>query len=228
LQRRIQREKAALSLVSVRELTRQSRAQTAALRVPHAQVTSRAWERVVTAALAVRVARRPRARHERCDDACMRSVSDPDSNPEPESRSDVLKLLIVEDEVSTVFAMREFFSFTGYQVDCVTSAAEAACLLERLRYDVVITDLHLTPNRCAEGMSVLARARSLSPQSLIVMLTAYGTEGSEREAYETGVNLYETKPVGLADLAARIEDARHNRAHAVLNTGEECGGGWPR
>jgi DNA-binding response OmpR family regulator len=159
----------------------------------------------------------------------MRSVSDSDSNPEPESRSDVLKLLIVEDEVSTVFAMREFFSFTGYQVDCVTSVAEAAFLLDRLRYDVVITDLHLTPNRCAEGMSVLARARSLSPRSLIVMLTAYGTEGSEREAYEIGVNLYETKPVGLADLAARIEDARLDRAHAAVpNTGEECGGGWPR
>jgi DNA-binding response OmpR family regulator len=159
----------------------------------------------------------------------MRSVSDSDSNPEAESRSDALKLLIVEDEVSTVFAMREFFSFMGYQVDCVTSAPEAAFLLERRRYDVVITDLHLTPNRCAEGMTVLARARSLSPQSLIVMLTAYGTEGSEREAYDTGVNLYETKPVGLAELATRIEDARHDQSRAALpNAGEECGGGWPR
>jgi DNA-binding response OmpR family regulator len=141
----------------------------------------------------------------------------------------MLKLLIVEDEVSTVFAMREFFTFTGYQVDCVTSAAEAGFLLERRRYDVVITDLHLTPNRCAEGMTVLARARSLSPQSLIVMLTAYGTEGSEREAYETGVNLYETKPVGLAELAARIEDARHDQSRTARpNAGEECGGAWPR
>ena len=159
----------------------------------------------------------------------MRSVSDPDSTPDTESRSDTLKLLIVEDEVSTVFAMREFFTFTGYHVDCVTSAAEAAFLLERRRYDVVITDLHLTPNRCAEGMTVLARARSLSPQSLIVMLTAYGTERSEREAYETGVNLYETKPVGLAELAARIEDARLDQSRTARpNAGEECGGGWPR
>ena len=159
----------------------------------------------------------------------MRPVSSPDSNPERESQSGVLKLLIVEDEISTVFAMREFFSFTGYQVDCVTSAAEATFLLERRRYDVVITDLHLTPNRCAEGMTVLARARGYSPQALIVMLTAYGTEGSEREAYDTGVNLYETKPVGLADLAARIEDARHDQSRAALpEAGEECGGAWPR
>jgi DNA-binding response OmpR family regulator len=159
----------------------------------------------------------------------MRPVSNPDSNPEPESRSGVLKLLIVEDEISTIFAMREFFSFTGYYVDCVTSASEAFFLLDRRRYDVVITDLHLTPNRCAEGMTVLARARRLSPQSLIVMLTAYGTAESEREAYEIGVNLYETKPVGLAELAARIDGSRHDQSHAAVpNAGEERGGAWPR
>ena len=128
-----------------------------------------------------------------------------------------------------MFAMREFFSFTGYQVDCVMSAAEATFLLERTRYDVVITDLHLTPNRCAEGMTVLARARTFSPRALIVMLTAYGSEGSKREAYKTGANLYETKPVGLADLSARIEDARNDQSRAAVpEAGGECGGAWPR
>jgi DNA-binding response OmpR family regulator len=159
----------------------------------------------------------------------MRPVPNLDSNPEPESQPGVLKLLIVEDEISTVFAMREFFSFTGYQVDCVTSATEATFLLERRRYDVVITDLHLTPNRSGEGMTVLARARGLSPQAVIVMLTAYGSEGSKREAYDTGVNLYETKPVGLAELAARIDDARNDQSRGALPAAnEEYGGAWPR
>jgi DNA-binding response OmpR family regulator len=144
-------------------------------------------------------------------------------------RPAVLKLLIVEDEISTVFAMREFFSFTGYQVDCVTNVSEATFLLERGNYDVVITDLHLTPNRCAEGMTILARARSFNPHALIVMLTAYASDGSEREAYSSGVNLYETKPVGLAELAARIDDARHDLSRAEQpRAGGEYGGAWPR
>ena len=156
----------------------------------------------------------------------MRPVSHLD---QPESRSGVLKLLIVEDEISTVFAMREFFSFTGYQVDSATDATEATRLLERSRYDVVITDLHLTPNRCAEGMTVLACARSLNPQALVVMLTAYASAESERDAYSGGVNLYETKPVGLAELAARIDAARSDGSSAAWpRAGGEHGGVCPQ
>ena len=131
----------------------------------------------------------------------------PVANHEQPERLRALKLLIVEDEISTVFAMREFFAFTGYQVDCASSAADAIFLLDRNHYDVVITDLHLTPSRLAEGMTVLKRARRLNAQALIVMLTAYGSEESEREASDGGVDLYETKPVGLVVLAARIEAA---------------------
>ncbi len=156
----------------------------------------------------------------------MRPVSNLDP---PASRAGALKLLIVEDEASTVFAMREFFSFTGYEVDCAAGAIEGTLLLERSRYDVVITDLHLTPNRCAEGMTVLSCARRANPHALIVMLTAYASEGSEREAHRCGVNLYETKPVGLAELAARIEAARNNESPAVRpRAGGEWGGECPQ
>jgi DNA-binding response OmpR family regulator len=101
-------------------------------------------------------------------------------------------------------------------------------LIDRSPYDVVITDLHLSPHRCAEGMAVLARARSRNPQALIVMLTAYGSEGSEHEAYSNGVNLYETKPVGLAKLAASIETARSERSvHATNKPHGEWSGSCP-
>lgn len=161
----------------------------------------------------------------RCPDA-MRPVSELDR--QEWQQPGVPKLLIVEDEISTVFAMREFFSFNGYQVDCAPGETEAMAFLDRGAYDVVITDLHLTPHRCAEGMAVLARARSRNPRALIVMLTAYGSEGSEHEAYSHGVNLYETKPVGLAKLAASIEAARADgSAHAMGKTNGEWGGSCP-
>jgi CheY-like chemotaxis protein len=91
----------------------------------------------------------------------------------------------------------------------------------------VITDLHLTPHRCAEGMAVLARARSRNPRALIVMLTAYASEGSEHEALSHGVNLYETKPVGLAKLAALIESARSDGPVQTKAKTNEWGGSCP-
>ena len=126
----------------------------------------------------------------------------------------VPRLLIVEDEVSTVFAIREFFAFNGYVVDCAACPPDAMLFLTRHRYDIVITDLHLTPYRCAEGMSVLDRARTLNPDALIIMLTAYATEGSEEDAYKHGATLFETKPIGLAELAARIEAVREGHGFA--------------
>jgi len=124
--------------------------------------------------------------------------------------------------------MREFFSFNGYRVDCASGESDAMAFLDRSPYDVVITDLHLTPHRCAEGMAVLGRARSRNPRALIVMLTAYASEGSEHEAHRNGVNLYETKPVGLAKLAASIEAARNDRSiSATAKTSGEWGGSCP-
>ena len=104
----------------------------------------------------------------------------------------------------------------------VRAAVEIGARL-RGSYDVVITDLHLTPHRCAEGMNVLTRARRLNPGATIVMLTAYTSEGSEQEAYRNGVNLYETKPVGLAKLAACIEAARDGSAQPSMKSGGEWG-----
>src|SRR5215470_8632154 len=155
----------------------------------------------------------------------MQPVSSSEHQPDAPARG--RRLLIVEDEISTIFAMREFFSFNGYHVDCAAGATDAMVLLDRGSYDVVITDLHLTPHRCAEGMSVLTRARSRNPRALIVMLTAYGSEGSEHEAYSHGVNLYETKPVGLAKLAASIEAARTDRSMQAAKTNGEWGGSCP-
>ena len=151
----------------------------------------------------------------------MQPVSSSEHQPDASSRS--RRLLIVEDEISTIFAMREFFSFNGYHVDCAAGATDAMVLLDRGSYDVVITDLHLTPHRCAEGMNVLTRARRLNPGATIVMLTAYTSEGSEQEAYRNGVNLYETKPVGLAKLAACIEAARDGSTQPSLKSGGEWG-----
>src|SRR5437870_617314 len=53
--------------------------------------------------------------HKRCDVLDpMRPVSELNQQ---ESQTSAPRLLIVEDEIWTVFAMREFFSFNGYRVD---------------------------------------------------------------------------------------------------------------
>lgn len=123
------------------------------------------------------------------------------------------RLLIVEDEMSTVFALRAFFAHAGYDVDCAGSLRDGYLLLDRNGYDAIITDLQLTPSRASEGMSIAALARQRNPHACVVLLTAYGSEATEQAATRHGVDLYHTKPVELPRLAACIE--------AVLN-GQSC------
>ena len=116
-----------------------------------------------------------------------------------------LRLLLVEDELSTVFAMREYFALAGYDVDCAAGTKDTSVLLERIAYDAVITDLHLSPQKCAEGLLVAEHARTRNARAAIVMLTGYGTDAIAGQANRCGVDLYQTKPVALSTLRDFID-----------------------
>jgi DNA-binding response OmpR family regulator len=122
------------------------------------------------------------------------------------------RLLVVEDEVTTLFALRSFFALAGYDVDCSAGAHDGMMLLDRNSYDAVITDLQLTPYRRSEGFTIAAHARERNPRACIVMLTAYGSEGSEHHASRCGVDLYQTKPVELMQLMSSIDTVLAERA----------------
>ena len=116
------------------------------------------------------------------------------------------RLLVVEDEMTTVFALRSFFALAGYDVDCSAGLRDGLLLLERRAYDAIITDLQLTPTRKAEGFTISACARARNPDACIVMLTAFGSQATERRAHDVGVDLYLTKPVELPALRAAIDN----------------------
>ena len=131
-----------------------------------------------------------------------------DSVPHPGPVRQRPRMLVVEDEVSTVFALRSFFAPTGYDVDCAATPFDGLRLLDRNEYEAVITDLHLTPLRRAEGLNIATHARRRNPRACVVMLTAYGSESTEQEAQQCGVDIYRTKPVELPRLTSDIERVR--------------------
>ena len=135
-----------------------------------------------------------------------------------------VRLLIVEDELSTVFAMREFFAQAGYDVDCASGLNETTLLLDRHHYDAVITDLHLTAHRNGEGMRVAWHARRRHPQACIVMLTGFGNDTTEEEARRCGVDMYEAKPVELAHVSAFVDLALSGdrTGERTLETDAKC------
>lgn len=126
----------------------------------------------------------------------------PESEPKPARR---VLVLVVDDEVSIVFALREVLIMHGWVVDCAAGPIDSQRLVSKTAYDVLITDLHLTPQREGEGMQLLRFVRSVSPRTRTIMLTAYANARIEAEAREHGVDRFFTKPIDLVRLTDEIE-----------------------
>jgi DNA-binding response OmpR family regulator len=114
------------------------------------------------------------------------------------------RLLIVEDEASVIFALREFFTVSDYDVDCAAGSVEAERLLTRNTYDLLITDLHLTAGRGSEGLHVLGAAQKNAPNTRTVMLTAFCSADVRRTAEQFGASAVLAKPIELPKLAALV------------------------
>lgn len=115
------------------------------------------------------------------------------------------RILIVDDEASILFAMSEYLTVRGYAVDCARDLDEAAELLGRRTYGVVVADLRLSATRDEEGFDVFAHVRDRCPSARTVLLTAYGSPTIEREARRRGVDVVLLKPQPLSEIALIVD-----------------------
>jgi DNA-binding response OmpR family regulator len=111
------------------------------------------------------------------------------------------RLLIIDDEEPILFALREYFTAYGYEVDCARELEEAEALLANVPYAAVIADLRLTGSHGAEGLEIIGYVRERCPWTRIILLTAYGSPEVEAEARRRGVDSFLHKPKPLPEVA---------------------------
>jgi DNA-binding NtrC family response regulator len=136
----------------------------------------------------------------------------------------VARILVVDDEKKMVTLLESAFRARGHEVAGVHDGATALDMLAKDHWDVVLTDLRMTP---VDGMTVLAEARRKSPRTAVVILTAYGEVKTAVEALQSGAYQYLTKPVNFQEVVHVVEQAigaedlaRENRALKQAATGE--------
>ncbi|HYG65162.1 MAG TPA: response regulator [Thermoanaerobaculia bacterium] len=114
------------------------------------------------------------------------------------------RLLIVDDEEAILFAMTDYFSRSGYLVDCARSRGEAEDLLASEAYSLVIADLRLDPADPRGGLALLLRARQSRGGTRGILLTAYGSTEVESELLGMGGALLLSKPRPLAQVGEAV------------------------
>src|SRR5262249_1667358 len=97
----------------------------------------------------------------------------------------------VDDERSIRVGLKGLLSREGYEVLLAENGAEALHTLARQPIDLMLTDLRM-PNM--DGVSLLKRTKEQYPDTVVVMMTAYGSEKIAVEAMKAGAWDYLTKP----------------------------------
>lgn len=117
---------------------------------------------------------------------------------------DIQRILIVDDEDAILFAMRDYFTVRGYQVDAARGVAEAVMCLDTSPYVAVIADLCLSEMPSAEGLEVAAHVQRSAPGTPVILFTAYGSPEVEAEARRHGVRAVLRKPQPLMEVEQLI------------------------
>ena len=122
-------------------------------------------------------------------------------------------ILIVDDEQAARRTLAELLRRTGYRVTEAASGPEALEHLSRERFELVILDLKMPE---MDGTEVLRAARPLSPDTVFIILTAYGTLDSAMVAIRHGAFDYLLKPCTMPEISRAIEAGLAERRRRLV------------
>jgi CheY-like chemotaxis protein len=112
----------------------------------------------------------------------------------------VKSVLVVEDEQSIRDILVELFEVDGNAVTSAELLPEALDKLRTQRFDLIVTDLRLGGKRDG-GLQVMALAGMLSPDAMVLVLTAYPDDSNRQASFRLGALHFLEKPVDLATIA---------------------------
>jgi two-component system KDP operon response regulator KdpE len=121
------------------------------------------------------------------------------------------RVLICDDELQIVRALKVVLRDAGYEVTATATAAEAIDAAAVSPPQAAIVDLVLPDG---DGVDVVARLREWSEMPILV-LSALGDEDQKVRALNAGADDYLTKPFGPAELLARLNAVLRRAPHAA-------------
>ncbi|OFW14279.1 MAG: hypothetical protein A3F69_04930 [Acidobacteria bacterium RIFCSPLOWO2_12_FULL_66_10] len=123
-----------------------------------------------------------------------------------EKKSPTLRVLIVDDEPLLRWSLAETLADCGCEVTETGDGCGATSVLQDAPrpFDVVMLDYRLPDS---EDLSLLASIRRLSPQTPVILMTAFGTPEVARGALDLGAFRVLSKPFEMEDIAGLVAAA---------------------
>jgi two-component system response regulator AtoC/two-component system nitrogen regulation response regulator NtrX len=113
-------------------------------------------------------------------------------------------VLIVDDEKAARYGMVKALRPEGYRIAEAEDALSALNLMGSNSYDVVVTDVSMPG---MNGIEFVRKVRERKLESLVIVITAHGSEKLAVEAIKSGAFNYMSKPYDIEELRAQVGHA---------------------
>ena len=123
-------------------------------------------------------------------------------------------ILVVDDEPLMREFVQEVLTRTGHAVTVVSGGREAVQAHAKQSFDLVVTDLKMTP---MDGLEVLRHCKRENPDAHVIVMTAYGTIESAVSALKEGADDYLLKPFSPDELELAVGRALDRGKLALEN-----------
>jgi two-component system response regulator PilR (NtrC family) len=114
------------------------------------------------------------------------------------------KILVVDDEESMREILQIFLKNEGYSVSVANNGESAIEAVKKDIFNLVITDMKMPK---ASGLDLLKRVKKISSDTVVVIITAFGTTESAVEAMKLGAYDYIQKPFQMDDIRLVVKNA---------------------
>jgi two-component system, NtrC family, response regulator PilR len=128
------------------------------------------------------------------------------------------KILVVDDERSMRELLELVLKRDGYSVHTAENGTRALDLVRQNVYDLIISDVKMPD---ISGIDLLARVREVSPETMVIMITAFATVDTARRAFKLGAEDLVIKDAGfdveeLKVSVGKVLEKKHLRQENVL------------
>lgn len=115
-----------------------------------------------------------------------------------------IRVLVVDDEKEFADRITNYFKLLGYEVYTAYSGEESLDILKKEKPEVLLCDLKM--QGAIHGDDVLMHLKSISPETIPVIITAYKDEATRKKLTTKGAVKLLFKPIQLEEIEKLLEE----------------------
>lgn len=125
-----------------------------------------------------------------------------------------LNILIADDEEGLRFSLASILEIEGYSVQTAGDGLEALELVKNNAFDIAFFDIRMPG---MNGVEAFKKIKEISPETIVVMMTAYAMNDLIKEAIKEGAFACISKPFEIEDVLSTVKEINSKKTGLIIS-----------